>query len=104
MTEAERKAMEWLDWVIELHDYSARATPALTIKAMLAGAGYHAAPKTKEVEVEVWHVEWSDGDIPHTDDPYLQREHAERGADRRRVEGRGQCIRVTGPHKHRVSA
>lgn len=60
------------------------------------------APKTKTVEV--WHVEWADGSIPHIDDPYLSRDFAERGAQLRRDEGRGQCIHVTGPHKQTVPA
>jgi hypothetical protein len=57
MTDAEKAAMEWLEgWVGlqsgplgEVIDIRRAAEHARTLKAMLAGAGYHAAPRTKEV-------------------------------------------------------
>lgn len=74
------------------------------LNVLLAAAEAHLATLPKTEEIEVWHVEWADGDIPHIDDPYLSREMAERGARIRQDEGRGQHIRVTGPHKQTVRA
>lgn len=59
-------------------------------------------PKTKMVQT--WHVEWAAANIPRIDDPYLSREMAERGAEKRRTHGPGKCIRVTGPHQQEVPA
>ncbi len=103
MTEAEREAMEWLDWCLA----PGNCTPTVvahttTLKAMLAGAGYHVPPKTKEVEV--WRVEFA-----HDGRPCIKQADTEAMAAGFVLElGKRQDlyshVHLTGPHKQTVPA